>query len=185
MNFKLKNSMSESISNRTVFYWSFLISGLAIGFLVWLIYVKESPSDPSSTASILPAINATLNSLSACCLVAGFVAIKKQRIAVHQKFMSGAFLSSTLFLVTYIIYHNTHGDTQFQGAGIVRPIYFFVLISHILLTTLALPMILTTFFFALTGRFAAHKKIARFTFPAWLYVSVTGVMIFFLLKTFS
>ena len=177
--------MRETISNRRVFYWSFLISGLAIAFLVWLIYIRETPENASSNVSLLPAANAALNSLSACCLVAGFAAIRKGRIQIHQRFMTGAFLSSTLFLITYIIYHGMHGDTQFQGQGIIRPVYFFILISHILLTTLALPMILTTFFFALTGRFAAHKRIARFTFPAWLYVSVTGVMIFFLLKTFS
>jgi putative membrane protein len=99
--------------------------------------------------------------------------------------MVAAIISSGLFLITYIVYHNAHGDTPFQGTGFVRPIYFFILISHILLTTVALPFILVTFFFALTSRFHAHRKIARFTLPAWLYVSVTGVMIFFLLKIFS
>lgn len=177
--------MKETVSNRTIFYWSFLLSGLAIAFLVWLIYFKDAPETISTGESILPAVNAALNALSACCLIAGFAAIRKARIQIHQRFMAGAFVASTLFLVTYIIYHNAHGDTPFQGEGIIRPVYFFVLISHILLTTLALPMILTTFFFALTGRFAAHKRIARFTFPAWLYVSVTGVMIFFLLRMFS
>ncbi len=177
--------MRETISNRAVWYLSFLVSGFAISFLVWLIYIKDAPENLSSGESVLPAVNAALNALSACCLVAGFTAIRKARVQTHRRFMIAAFLSSTLFLITYIIYHNAHGDTPFQGRGIVRPVYFFILISHILLTTIALPMILTTFFLALKGRFAAHKRIARFTFPAWLYVSVTGVMIFFLLKTFS
>jgi len=99
--------------------------------------------------------------------------------------MVSALVSSALFLITYVVYHNAHGDTPFQGAGLIRPIYFFILISHILLTTVALPLILVTFFFALTSKFDAHMKIARITLPAWLYVSVTGVLIFFLLKIFS
>jgi putative membrane protein len=182
----MNQKATDASGNRAVFYWSLLISGIAIGFLVWLIYIKDTP-DASVAAgeSVLPAVNAALNSLSTCFLVAGFAAIRKGRIEIHRRLMISAFVSSTLFLITYIIYHNTHGDTPFQGTGIIRPVYFFILISHILLTTVALPMILTTFFFALSGRFAAHKRIARFTFPAWLYVSVTGVMIFFLLKTFS
>jgi putative membrane protein len=134
---------------------------------------------------VLPAVNALLNGLSACFLTAGFIAIRKRRINVHRRFMVAAIISSALFLISYIVYHNAHGDTPFQGTGFVRPIYFFILISHISLTTVALPFILVTFFFALTSRFDAHRKIARFTLPAWLYVSVTGVMIFFLLKIFS
>lgn len=181
MNQKLK----EAFSNRAIFYWSVLISGIAIAFLVWLIYIKDAPEGAATGGSVLPAVNAALNSLSACFLVAGFAAIRKGRIEIHRRFMTSAFVASTLFLITYIIYHNTHGDTPFRGTGLIRPVYFSVLISHILLTTVALPMILTTFFFALTGRFAAHKRIARFTFPAWLYVSVTGVLIFLLLKMFS
>jgi putative membrane protein len=98
--------------------------------------------------------------------------------------MVAALVSSALFLITYVMYHNAHGDTAFQGAGFIRAIYFFILISHILLTTLALPVILVTFFFALTNKFDVHRKIARVTLPAWLYVCVTGVLIF-LLKPFS
>jgi putative membrane protein len=99
--------------------------------------------------------------------------------------MVAALVSSALFLITYVIYHNAHGDTPFQGAGFIRPIYLVILISHIFLTTVSLPLILVTFFFALMSKFDLHKKIARITLPAWLYVSVTGVVIFLLLKIFS
>jgi putative membrane protein len=177
--------MTLSVSNRTIFVSSFFASLAVIGFLVWLIYLKESPADLSSSASVLPAVNACLNALSACFIITGYFFIRRGRINIHRAFMIAALISSALFLVSYIWYHNTHGDTPFQGTGLIRPVYFFVLISHILLTTVALPMILTTFFLALAGRFAAHKRIARFTFLAWLYVSVTGVMIFSLLKIFS
>jgi len=177
--------VTASISDRTVFSWSFLISGIIIGFLLWLIYIKGAPDKLSTATSVLPAVNALLNGLSACFLIAGYVAIRKRRVSIHKRFMVAALVSSALFLITYVIYHNAHGDTPFQGAGFIRPIYFFILISHILLTTVALPLILVTFFFALTSKFDAHRKIARITLPAWLYVSVTGVMIFFLLKIFS
>jgi putative membrane protein len=177
--------MSASISNRTVYSWSFFISSIVIGFLLWLIYIKDTLGQSSTATDVLPTVNALLNSLSACFLIAGYIAIKKRRVTVHKRFMVAALVSSALFLISYIVYHNTHGDTAFKGAGFIRSIYFFILISHILLTTIALPIILVTFFFALTNKFDAHRKIARITLPAWLYVSVTGVLIFFLLKLFS
>jgi putative membrane protein len=150
-----------------------------------LIYIKGAPDQLSTATSALPAFNALLNGLSACFLIAGYVAIRKRRVSFHDRFMVAALVSSSLFLITYVIYHNAHGDTPFQGVGFIRLIYFFILISHIVLTTVALPLILVTLFFALTSKFDAHRKIARITLPAWLYVSVTGVMIFFLLKIFS
>jgi putative membrane protein len=177
--------VSRSISNRTVFSWSFFISSVVIGFLLWLIYIKGTPGPSSTATDVLPTVNALLNGLSACFLTAGYIAIKKRRVKIHKRFMVAALVSSALFLITYVMYHNAHGDTAFQGAGFIRAIYFFILISHILLTTLALPVILVTFFFALTNKFDVHRKIAPVTLPAWLYVCVTGVLIFFLLKPFS
>ena len=99
--------------------------------------------------------------------------------------MLSALTFSTAFLISYIIHHNVHGDTKFTGIGWIRPVYFATLISHILISVATLPMVLTTFFFALTKQFARHKRLARFTFPLWLYVSVTGVAIYFLLKANS
>ena len=183
--FQVEIKETVSSSNRTVLLWSILISALVIGFLLWLIYFKETPRGPLASQSVLPAINATLNALSACALVAGFVSIRRGRVNVHRRFMFAALFFSALFLISYIAYHSTHGDTPFRGTGIVRPVYFFILISHILLTVVALPFILTTLFLALTGRFAAHRRVARFTFPAWVYVSVTGVLIFFMLRAFG
>ncbi|MBA3765999.1 MAG: DUF420 domain-containing protein [Acidobacteria bacterium] len=175
----------EGVNNRTVLFWSVLFSASVIGFLLWLIYFKETPDSVAASSSVLPAVNALLNALSACSLIAGFLFIKRGQINIHRTFMLGALFFSGLFLISYIVYHSTHGDTPFRGTGIIRPIYFFILISHILLTVVALPVILTTLFFALTGRFAAHRRVARITFPAWLYVSVTGVIIFFMLRAFS
>ncbi|MCH7910653.1 MAG: DUF420 domain-containing protein [Candidatus Hydrogenedentes bacterium] len=162
------------------------ISAGAIGFLVWLIYFNRFEIEGyRELASVLPAVNATLNAMSTVCLVSGYVAIRRKRRGVHKGLMLSAFACSTLFLISYIAYHSVQGDTKFLGTGWIRPAYFFILISHILCTLFALPLILTTFYFALTERFERHRKIAKVTLPLWLYVSVTGVAIFFLLRAHS
>jgi len=162
------------------------VSAVAIGFLFWLIYFREGagPTSPESVA-FLPAVNATLNGLSAICLVLGFRAIKRRDRGLHQRFMQLALAFSSLFLVSYIVYHSLHGDTPFPGQGAIRPIYFFILISHIVLSVIALPMVLSTFYLSWSGQFARHKKLARWTFPLWLYVSVTGVVIFAMLRVYT
>ena len=160
------------------------ISGIACAFLFWLIYANPG-TDQFGDVSYLPAVNAVLNSLAALSLTLGFLAIRKGNRKRHQTCMIAAFLFSSLFLVSYVIYHAAHGDTKFQGEGWIRPVYFFILISHIVLSVGALPMILTTFFFSLSGRLQSHKKLARFTFPIWLYVSVSGVLVFLFLRTFG
>lgn len=161
------------------------VSAAAFAFLVWLIYFKAPPRNPSDAYGFLPAVNAGLNGLSACCIVSGFVAIRAKRKRVHATLMISAFLFSTAFLISYIIYHNVQGDTKFLGEGTIRTFYFCILISHIATTVFALPLILTTFYFALSKRFDRHRKIARFTLPLWLYVSVTGVAIYFMLRANS
>lgn len=177
--------MTAAVSERTAIGGILAVSAAALSFLVWLIYFKSPPEEYSEIYNRLPAVNAMLNGLSACALAAGFVAIKRRSIKAHMTLMITAFVFSALFLVSYIVYHNVHGDTPFQGQGPVRSVYFFILISHIVLSIVALPMILTTFFFSLTKRFEKHKKLARWTFPIWLYVSVTGVAVFFLLRNFG
>ena len=115
-------------------------------------------------------------------MVAGIVAIKQGRRDSHMRFMLGALLASTLFLLSYIAFHHFHGDTKFLGLGWIRPVYFFILISHILLSMLVLPLLLATVYFAASGKFHRHKPLARIVFPMWLYVSITGVAVYFFLK---
>ncbi len=158
------------------------MSAGVLGFLFWLLYFRSAVAGAPSWTISLPTLNACLNFTSAVLLTAGFVAIKKGHRERHQKLMLAAVLVAGTFLVSYIIYHHFHGDTRFGGEGLVRPIYFFVLISHIALSMVALPLVLTTLFFAGTEQFQRHKKLARFTFPIWLYVSVTGVAVYFFLK---
>jgi len=117
--------------------------------------------------------------------VLAYVAVKKKNLAAHARFMITAMSASTLFLVSYIVYHSVHGDTRFTGQGIIRPIYFSILISHITLSAVALPLVFSSFFFSLSGRFKIHKKVSRYTFPLWLYVSVTGVLVFTLLHVYG
>jgi putative membrane protein len=160
------------------------ISAIASLFLCWLVYF-HAPADVAGTHLLfLPALNSVLNALSAFALVAGFVFIRTRRIKAHRMAMFIAFVFSTLFLVSYITNHALHGDMRFHGQGLIRPVYFDLLISHIGLSVLALPLILITFFLSLSGRFPAHRRLARWTFPIWLYVSVTGVAVYAMLAAY-
>ena len=156
-------------------------------FLVWFIYFK-TPAEVGSRSgmiSMLPVLNATFNTLSAVCLTLGFFAIRNKKTATHKRFMVTALVFSALFLSSYLLYHHYHGDTQFIATGIIRPIYFFILVTHIVLSIVVLPMVLITVYHALRGTISMHKKIARITFPIWLYVSVTGVLVFLMLNVFN
>jgi putative membrane protein len=160
------------------------LSAVIASFLIWLIYFKGRVAAPDWVA-LLPAANATFNSLSALCLVFGYVNIRRRNRTVHMRFMLSATVFSALFLISYITYHFFHGDTRFPGEGLIRPVYFFILITHIGLSMVALPLILGTLWYSLRGRFQFHRRIARWTFPIWLYVSVTGVVVFFILRAYT
>jgi putative membrane protein len=161
------------------------VSLAAVAFLFWLIYFRSAAGHSSAVVGALPALNAALNALSAVLLISGYIAVRRRQYARHIAFMLGAVGSSALFLVSYIVYHSFQGDTKFLGTGLVRPIYFFILISHIILSVIVVPMILTSLWLAFSGRMATHKRVSRWTLPIWLYVSVTGVLIFVLLKLFN
>ncbi len=153
-------------------------------FLVWLIYFKGRVAGPG-WIGYLPGANAVFNSLSAICLVFGYLNIRRGNRLVHMRFMVSATVFSALFLLSYITYHYFHGDTKFSGHGWIRPTYFFILITHISLSMFALPLILGTLWYALRSQFRFHRKIARWTFPIWLYVSVTGVLVYFILHAYT
>ena len=165
--------------------WFGLLGVGIAGFLLWFIYAEPATASHGADLGFLPTANAGLNALAAVCLTAGFVNVKRGNTGAHKKCMLAAIVFSTLFLAGYLVYHHFHGDTQFPGKGVVRPIYFSILISHIVLSVLALPLVLTTVFYALRGRFPAHKKVARLTFPVWLYVSVSGVAVYFFLRAYT
>src|SRR5436305_4841802 len=128
-----------------------------------------------------PAINATLNGTSAALLLAGRWYIARGRMEIHRAIMIAALVTSTAFLVCYLYYHAHVGDVRFQGHGLVRPVYFAILITHVVLAAAIVPMVIITLSRALRARFDRHRVIARWTFPLWLYVSVTGVVIYVML----
>lgn len=133
------------------------------------------------SASQLPTLNAALNSLSAFFLIAGYYFIKVKNINAHRACMFSAFASSTLFLVSYLVYHYQVGSVAFKGQGWVRTVYFTILITHTVLATAVVPLALMTLSRALRGKFDRHMKIARWSLPIWLYVSITGVIVYVML----
>ncbi len=163
------------------------ISVSASAFLCWLVYYHQ-PTDVAGThLAFLPALNAALNGLCTVALLVGFRYIRRGDILRHRTAMFTAFFFSSLFLVSYITNHAMHGDARFPTAHpTARWFYLWVLLTpHILASVVALPMILITFFFSLTGRFPLHRKIARYTFPLWLYVSISGVVVYAMLAAYK
>jgi len=129
----------------------------------------------------LPALNASLNSISTILLGAGYYFIRRREIARHRMSMIAAFVCSCLFLTSYLIYHYHVGSIPFTGQGWIRPVYFTILITHIILAAAIVPLALITLYRAWRGQFDRHKRIARWTWPLWMYVSVTGVVIYVML----
>jgi len=158
------------------------ISAAASLFLFWLIYEHPAADSTHTKLAFLPALNAGLNGLSATALLVGYTFIRARKIAAHRASMITAFGFSTLFLVSYILHHYLHGDVRYPLHAAWRSVYLPLLASHIVLAIVALPLVLVTFFFSLTGRFPQHRKVARWTFPIWLYVSVTGVATYVMLR---
>jgi len=144
--------------------------------------VHPAADASSARLAFLPALNALLNGFSAAALLIGFTFIRARKIAAHRASMITAFIFSTLFLVSYIFHHALHGDVRYPAEAPYHWIYLPLLASHIALAVAALPLVLITFFFSLTGRVPQHRKIARRTFPLWLYVSVTGVITYVMLR---
>jgi putative membrane protein len=133
------------------------------------------------TIEDLPGLNATLNAIAAALLVGGYITIRRRRIAAHRRFMLSAFATSALFLASYLVYHYNIGSRPFTGQGPIRVVYFTILITHVVLAAAILPMALITLNHALRARFERHVPIARWTLPVWLYVSVTGVVVYWML----
>jgi len=131
--------------------------------------------------TVLPTVNATLNAVSGVFLLVGYILIRRRQINAHRNAMLGAFVSSTLFLISYLLYHAHAGSRPFTGLGAIRYVYFAILISHVILAAVILPMAIATLSRGLRGRYEDHKRIAKWTFPTWMYVSVTGVIVYVML----
>lgn len=133
------------------------------------------------TVRDLPALNACLNTVSALLLLSGWLLVRRRRLLAHRRVMLAALTSSTLFLISYVAYHVQVGSVRFQGQGPIRTVYFAILVSHTLLAITIVPLVLITVRHALKGRFDRHRRLARVTLPLWAYVSVTGVVVYWML----
>jgi putative membrane protein len=162
-----------------------LISAVAFLFLIWLLFYNGGADYSSDIIKNLPALNALLNSASTILLLLGYKAIRDKKYSRHMKFNLTAVFTTFLFLISYITYHSFEGDTHFTGLGVAKYIYYTILISHIALSAFVVPLILTSLFMAFSGRIKIHRKVSKFTFPVWLYVSVTGVIIFLMLRAYT
>ncbi|UJR78547.1 DUF420 domain-containing protein [Sandaracinus amylolyticus] len=168
-------------SDRAFYLANAAISLAAVALLGWILVLREPAGDTGALA-FMPAVNATMNGIAASCLAAGWIAIKRGKRDLHRALMLSAFGASAVFLVGYLVYHWVHGDTRYPEGAPLRGLYLGVLASHVVLSIVVFPMILATFWFALRNRFATHRKLARWTLPIWLYVSVTGVAVFLMLR---
>jgi putative membrane protein len=176
-------ALSKSANLRTppsVIITIIAVSAAASALICWLVYFHTPTDVAHSQLRSLPLVNAILNALATVALVTGFYEIRERRILHHRASMFAAFFFSSIFLVSYLVNFTLHGETRFNRLNHWWPFYWKLLASHIVLSTIALPLILITFFLSLTGRFPAHKRLARWTFPIWLYVSVTGVVVYWM-----
>jgi putative membrane protein len=179
-------SVQKSIVNDRTFFWLVVGVSVAVPAVVTLLkYLPDELRPNARFARFLPALNAMLNSAVAVCLLLGYYFIRNRKNkAVHQVFMFSAFLLSAVFLISYVIYHTTMPSTPHGGEGFILYLYYFILFTHIVLAALILPMVLYTIYFSTSGNFTKHKKIARITFPLWLYVAVTGVLVYVMISPY-
>lgn len=170
-------------SDRPFWIVNAVVSILALAGLAYLLLLRQGSRADAHALSFMPAINASFNAASAVLLVLGVRAIKAKQVARHQTLMLSAFASSTFFLVGYLAYHYVHGDTKYPGTGSLRVAYLVLLASHVLLSIPVVPLCLAAFYYAFRRSFTTHKRITKVLFPIWLYVSITGVLVFAMLRT--
>jgi len=161
-----------------------LIIVLSVVIPVAVAVLLSTPKIPGYDLSFLPPIYATLNGLTAILLTVAVIAIKNGNRPLHERLIKVCIFFSTAFLVLYIAYHITSEETHFGGTGPIRYVYFFILITHILLSVVVIPFVLFTYVRALSGNFERHRALAKFTFPLWLYVAVTGVVVYWMISPY-
>ena len=169
--------MGNYVKNYNIWIW---VVSILIPVVVAILFMIRIPN--VAPLDFLPPIYASINGLTAIILILAFSAIRKKNISLHEKLMKIAISLSVIFLVMYVAYHMTSDPTPYGGSGVLRPLYFFILISHIILSIGIIPLVLITYVRAISKLFLDHKKIARFTFPIWMYIAVTGVIIYLMIS---
>jgi len=168
----------KGLSEKALAWIIYGLSAVVCLLVVVLILAPGALRMEGVDVSALPAFHATLNGTCALLLGAGYLFIRRRRVTAHRNSMASAFILSCVFLISYVIYHSQSTGATFGGEGWVRPLYFFILISHVILAPVVLPLALYAVVRALRGEFDKHRAVARWTFPVWLYVAVTGVLVY-------
>lgn len=164
-------------------FWIKLLS-IAIPLAVAVLLGLPTKLDLGEWVYTLPHVIGVINSLTAICLIMAFVFVKQKKIALHKKFNSAAFVLGAIFLLCYVTYHASAPSTSYGGDETTKYVYYFFLLTHILLSIGVVPLVLLAFYYALNGMIDKHKKIVKFTFPIWLYVSVTGVIVYLMISPY-
>ena len=174
----------QLLNNQTKYDNLIKVLAIAIPVVVALLFGIRTKIDLGIWTKILPHLNAVLNSLTAVLLIAGYTFIKNKNIQMHRRSMLGAFGLGSVFLVSYVLYHMTNESTGFQQEGIVKIVYLVLLISHVVLAAVVVPFVLYAVYYALSGQIEKHKKVVKWTLPIWLYVSVTGVIVYLMISPY-
>jgi putative membrane protein len=178
--------MQVLIKENSKMNWLIGIVSVAVPILVTLLFYAQRTGNSIGNADvgILPHFNAVLNTTTFFCLLGGFVAVKNKNVYLHRTFMFAAFVLSSFFLISYVIYHSQGHQVSYGGEGMIRYFYFFVLITHITLSAVVVPFVLFTIYFAMSGQIAKHKKLVKWTFPIWTYVAATGVIVYLMISPY-
>ena len=170
---------NEKVKKYTPWVW---ILSIAIPVVVAILFLIKIPNVKPLT--FLPPVYAFINAITAVFLTIAYIAIKRKKIILHERLMKISIGLSVIFLVMYVAYHMTSDPTPYGGEGIIRSVYYFILISHVLLSIGIIPLVLVTYVRAISKLFADHKKIARYTFPIWMYIAVTGVIVYLMISPY-
>ncbi len=158
------------------------VLSVSIPIVVALLFLVRIPN--VGPFNFLPPIYATINGITALLLIIAYWAVRNKKLVLHERFMKFSILLSAVFLVMYVAYHMTSEPTPFGGAGNIKYLYYFILVTHVLLSIFIIPMVLVTYVRAISMMFAQHKKIGKITFPIWLYIAVTGVIVYLMISPY-
>jgi putative membrane protein len=175
-------SKENQILNEKKYNKLVIVLSIAIPIVVAILFGVKIPN--VEPLSFLPPIYATINGLTAILLITAFFAIKNKNLVLHENLMTTAIWCSVVFLMMYVAYHMTSDSTKFGGEGAIKYVYYFILITHILLSIIVIPFVLITYVRAITNNIEKHKKIAKITFPLWLYVAITGVVVYIMISPY-
>jgi putative membrane protein len=178
---KAQSPKSKAPSDRAFYLFNAVVSAAALSLLFWLLVIRKPTPGTSPILDFLPMLNALLNSTSAVLLILGRGAIKRGDRKRHAQLMLGAFAASVVFLISYLAYHFMHGETHYLGSPTIRAFYLLVLASHVLLSIAVVPLLLAALWFAAKEQFGRHKRVTRWLYPIWVYVSITGVIVYLML----